>query len=104
MEHNLSANQGKNCPINLPVENTSWLDAIEFCTRLSLKTGKNYRLPSEAEWEYACRAGTTTLYNFGDQIKTNLANYWDTDEDNAYLETKPVGSYYPNGFELNYFN
>jgi formylglycine-generating enzyme required for sulfatase activity len=45
---------------NRPVENVSWDDAIEFCARLSNKTGKPYRLPSEAEWEYAARAGTTT--------------------------------------------
>ncbi len=104
MGHNLSAYQGENAPPNLPVETTSWLDATEFCQRLSLKTGRNYRLPSEAEWEYACRAETTTLYNFGDEINTDLANYWDigNTDDNApiVLETKPVGSYYPNAFGL----
>ncbi len=100
MSHNLSANQGENSPKNLPVENTSWLDATEFCKRLSLKTGRNYRLPSEAEWEYACRARTTTLYNFGNMINTDLANYWDTDAEDIYIETKPVGSYYPNAFGL----
>ncbi|MFM8005969.1 MAG: formylglycine-generating enzyme family protein, partial [Dolichospermum sp.] len=45
---------------NLPVESVSWYDAQEFCARLSQKTNKSYRLPSEAEWEYACRGGTTT--------------------------------------------
>lgn len=45
---------------NLPVERVSWYDAVEFCDRLSIKTGRPYRLPSEAEWEYACRTGTTT--------------------------------------------
>lgn len=45
---------------NLPVEQVNWYEAIEFCQRLSDRTGRNYRLPSEAEWEYACRAGTTT--------------------------------------------
>ncbi|MEB3825926.1 formylglycine-generating enzyme family protein, partial [Phormidium sp. CCY1219] len=45
---------------NLPVENVTWHDAVEFCCRVSEKTGRVYRLPSEAEWEYACRAGTTT--------------------------------------------
>jgi formylglycine-generating enzyme required for sulfatase activity len=59
----------------LPVEQVSWHDAQEFCRRLSLKAGKTYRLPSEAEWEYACRAGTTTAFYFGNTIETHLANY-----------------------------
>ena len=58
-----------------PVEQVSWRDATEFCARLSQKTGKPYRLPSEAEWEYACRAGTTTPFHFGETITTQLANY-----------------------------
>ena len=59
----------------LPVEQVSWDDAVEFCARLSKLTGKDYRLPSEAEWEYACRAGTTTPFHFGPTITTDLANY-----------------------------
>lgn len=58
-----------------PVTKISWHDAIEFCDRLSQKTGKNYRLPTEAEWEYACRAGTTTPFHFGETIRSDLANY-----------------------------
>lgn len=60
---------------NRPVEQVSWYQAVEFCDRLSQKTGRNYRLPSEAEWEYACRAGTTTPFHFGETIRTDLANY-----------------------------
>ncbi|BAY62508.1 serine/threonine protein kinase [Calothrix brevissima NIES-22] len=60
---------------NRPVEKVSWDDAIEFCARLSKKTGEIYRLPSEAEWEYACRGGTTTPFYFGETITTDLANY-----------------------------
>ncbi|MDJ0676884.1 MAG: bifunctional serine/threonine-protein kinase/formylglycine-generating enzyme family protein [Calothrix sp. MO_167.B42] len=60
---------------NRPVETVSWYDAVEFCDRLSKATGKKYRLPSEAEWEYACRAGTTTPFYFGETITTDLANY-----------------------------
>ncbi len=60
---------------NHPVENVRWEEAIEFCDRLSQQTGRAYRLPSEAEWEYACRAGTTTPYHFGHTITTDLANY-----------------------------
>ncbi|WP_442932743.1 SUMF1/EgtB/PvdO family nonheme iron enzyme [Microcoleus sp. herbarium13] len=60
---------------NRPVEQVSWYDAVEFCARLSQKTGKIYRLPSEAEWEYACRARTTTPFYFGETITTDLASY-----------------------------
>lgn len=58
-----------------PVERVSWRDAVEFCKRLSQRTGQNYRLPSEAEWEYACRAGTTTPFHFGETLTSALANY-----------------------------
>ena len=60
---------------NRPVEKVSWDDAVEFCARLSAHTGREYRLPSEAEWEYACRAGTTTPFHFGETISSELANY-----------------------------
>jgi formylglycine-generating enzyme required for sulfatase activity len=58
-----------------PVERVSWEDTQEFCRRLSRATRKAYRLPSEAEWEYACRAGTTTLFHFGPTITSEHANY-----------------------------
>ncbi|NES94213.1 MAG: SUMF1/EgtB/PvdO family nonheme iron enzyme [Desertifilum sp. SIO1I2] len=58
-----------------PVERVSWNDSAEFCHKLSQRTGQNYRLPSEAEWEYACRAGTTTPFHFGETITLDLANY-----------------------------
>ncbi len=60
---------------NRPVEQVSWDDAMEFCHRLAKATGRPYRLPSEAEWEYACRAGTTTAFHFGETITPDLANY-----------------------------
>ena len=60
---------------NLPVERVSWNDAQEFCARLSRMANKTYRLPSEAEWEYACRGGTTTPFYCGETISTDLANY-----------------------------
>jgi formylglycine-generating enzyme required for sulfatase activity/tRNA A-37 threonylcarbamoyl transferase component Bud32 len=60
-----------------PVTNVSWLEAYEFCARLSIDIGKDIRLPSEAEWEYACRAGTTTPFNFPhyEAIDTEMINY-----------------------------
>ena len=64
---------------NRPVEQVSWEEAVEFCQRLSVKTGRTYRLPSEAEWEYACRAGTTTPFHFGETISDELANYYAQD-------------------------
>lgn len=60
---------------DLPVEKVSWDAAMEFCSRLSRKTGKKYRLPSEAEWEYAARAGTTTPFAFGETITPEIVNY-----------------------------
>lgn len=95
LDSNSSNFKGK----NLPVERISWLDAVEFCARLCRYTGKSYRLPSEAEWEYACRAGTTTPFHFGETITTDLANY---DGNYTYgagskvvyrKETTPVGSF-----------
>ena len=58
-----------------PVERISWYEAVEFCDRLSQETRREYRLPSEAEWEYACRAGTKTPFHFGETITTEVANY-----------------------------
>ncbi|MCH2048998.1 MAG: formylglycine-generating enzyme family protein [Trichodesmium sp. ALOHA_ZT_67] len=72
-----------------PVEKVSWLDAQEFCARLTQKTERNYQLPSEAQWEYACRAGTTTPFHFGETITTDLANYRGKDDG----ENKLSGSY-----------
>jgi formylglycine-generating enzyme required for sulfatase activity len=59
----------------LPVENITWWDAIEFCERLARATGRKYRLPTEAEWEFACRAGTSTQFYFGETITDELVNY-----------------------------
>ena len=96
MDYNLSANRGSD---RLPVDNVSWDDATEFCQRLSRLTGRKYRLPSEAEWEYACRAGTMTAYNWGNEIDSRFANYFDWDHEKEF-GTKPVGSYDPNAFGL----
>lgn len=63
---------------DLPVETVSWQDATEFCSRLSAITGRLYRLPTEAEWEYACRAGSTTAFHFGPTLTDTLANYCGT--------------------------
>jgi formylglycine-generating enzyme required for sulfatase activity len=81
-----------------PVEQVSWLDAVEFCRRLSVHTKREYRLPSEAEWEYACRAGTTTAYSFGDNA-AELGEYAWYGE-NSDSQTHPVGQKQPNAFGL----
>lgn len=81
-----------------PVENIAWIEAAEFCTRLTQKTGRAYRLPTEAEWEYACRAGTTTPFAFGETITPEYVNYngnspYGRASKGKYrAETVPVGS------------
>ncbi|MEH2044556.1 formylglycine-generating enzyme family protein [Nostoc sp.] len=92
---------------NRPVEGVSWFEAVEFCDRLSQYTGKSYRLPSEAEWEYACRAGTTTPFHFGETITSKLANFnanytYGAGVKGTYREqTTEVGSFeVPNAFGL----
>lgn len=91
---------------NLPVDNVSWNNAVEFCRRLSRITGREYRLPSEAEWEYACRAGTTTPFAFGPGLGSDKANF---DGDEPYggaargpdrEKLTPVGSFQPNAWGL----
>ncbi len=73
-----------------PVEQVSWEDAVEFCERLSQKTGKQYRLPSEAEWEYAARATTSTPFAFGDTVTADLVNY----DGNFPFASAPKGKYW----------
>ncbi len=83
---------------DLPVERVSWDDAVAFCEKLSRSEGRTYRLPSEAEWEYACRAGMTTRFCFGDD-EDGLGRYgWY--EDNSNDETNPVASKQPNAWGL----
>ncbi|MCE9551856.1 MAG: SUMF1/EgtB/PvdO family nonheme iron enzyme [Planctomycetes bacterium] len=90
-----------------PVEDVSWESAVEFCKKLSKLDHKTYRLPTEAEWEYACRAGTTTTFNFGDSCNGTEANCKGdqyplaTSTKGPYLGRPcPVGSYKPNAFGL----
>ena len=96
---------------NLPVEQVSWNDAQEFVQNLSQKTGKQYRLPTEAEWEYAARAGSQTMYFFGDDA-SQLERYAWFDKNTAKVfqplflfnllgaKTNPVGEKLPNSFGL----
>ena len=86
-----------------PVENVSWDDAVDFCRKLSALPGEKiagyvYRLPTEAEWEYACRAGTTTKYSFGDS-DSPLGDYAWYDK-NSGKTTHPVGQKHPNAWGL----
>ncbi|MCM1982404.1 SUMF1/EgtB/PvdO family nonheme iron enzyme [Lyngbya confervoides] len=91
---------------NRPVESVSWNDAIAFCEKLSNQRGRAYRLPSEAEWEYACRAGTTTPFYFGATLSPTFANYngnysYGSGPKGEYREqTTEVGIFPPNGFGL----
>ncbi|MBE9214976.1 formylglycine-generating enzyme family protein [Plectonema cf. radiosum LEGE 06105] len=102
MGENPSHFQGK----KKPVESVSWNNVVEFCDKISKRTGKTYRLPSEAEWEYGCRAGTTTPFHFGETISTDLANYdgnytYGSGAKGEYKkQTTDVGSFPANAFGL----
>lgn len=91
---------------NLPVEHVSWSDCREFCKKLRGKDNKPYRLPTEAEWEYACRAGTTTPYHFGATLASEQANYNGTfvygngKPGVNRAKTTPVGSFPANAWGL----
>jgi formylglycine-generating enzyme required for sulfatase activity len=91
---------------DLPVESVSWHDCQAFCKKLSEKEKKPYRLPTEAEWEYACRAGTTTPYHFGATLAVEQANYngnfvYGPGKTGSFREkTMPVGSFPANAFGL----
>ena len=89
-----------------PVESISWWDAVEFCDRLSQHTGRRYQLPSEAQWEYACRAGTDTPFHTGVTITSQYADYvglyaYQSEKSGTHpRRTIPVGSFAPNAFGL----
>ena len=91
---------------DLPVDTLCWRDALAFCARLSQQTGLRYRLPSEAQWEYACRAGTHTPFSLGESITSQYANfagihtYRDAPAGVYRHGVSPVGSFLPNAWGL----
>ncbi|MBM3989324.1 MAG: formylglycine-generating enzyme family protein [Planctomycetes bacterium] len=98
---------------NFPVEQVSWFNARAYCAALTAQqaalgtvpAGYEYRLPTEAEWEYACRAGTTTEFNTGASLVCNQARFWYSYHSNPFCNnspygTGPVGSYAPNAWGL----
>ena len=98
--------KGSQGQANHPVVNVSWNDAVAYCKWLSQTTGKQFRLPTEAEWEYACRAGSTTPFNTGENLTTNQANYngnypYDNKQKGVFRQnTVAVNSFVPNAFGL----
>jgi formylglycine-generating enzyme required for sulfatase activity len=96
---------------DLPAENVRWVWAVDFCKRLSAlpaekKAGRVYRLPTEAEWEYACRAGSRTPFHYGDSLSSKQANFngnypcGKADKGPYLRQTSKVGSYKPNAWGL----
>jgi formylglycine-generating enzyme required for sulfatase activity len=83
-----------------PVVCVSWNDANAYARWLGEQTGKPYRLPTEAEWEYAARGGTATRYSWGDDVVPGRANCWGCLPPEMFHWTVPVGSFPPNGFGL----
>ncbi len=102
LAHDPSCYQGDELPIHL----VGWNEAMEFCNRLSQRTGRNYTLPSESKWEYACRAGTTSPFAFGQTLSPELANYIATDNyangptGGCPVQTTVVKRFYPNSWGL----
>jgi len=110
----MGSNPSKLAGASRPVEMVTWTEAAEFCERLAQTTGRTVRLPTEAEWEYACRAGTKTRYSFGDNDADmyQYGNYADRtctkpfggpkDEahSDGHEQTAPVGSFKPNPWGL----
>jgi formylglycine-generating enzyme required for sulfatase activity len=102
----MGAHRGRFSGPELPVETISWDAASSFCQKLSKKSGRRCRLPSEAQWEYACRAGSNTLFACGPTLSTDLANYngefsFHGSPRGVYRHvTTPAGSFPPNAFGL----
>lgn len=103
MEKNPSMFAGEK---NLPVDSVTWNECQDFLKKLKAKDKKAYRLPTEAEWEYACRAGTTTPYSFGETITAKQANFLDSEiaekgkKDLSRFKTTPVGAFPANAWGL----
>ena len=97
----LGRNPSRSATATRPVDSAGWADADEFCKKLSQKTGRTVRLPTEAEWEYACRAGSAARYCYGDSGEPNrLGEYaWFADNTNK-VRTQPVGGRKPNAWGL----
>jgi formylglycine-generating enzyme required for sulfatase activity len=102
----MGAHRGRFSGPDLPVETISWDAAVRFCAKLSKKIGRHYALPSEAQWEYACRAGTNTPFAYGPTLTTDLVNYngdfsYHGGPKGVYRHvTTPIGSFPPNAFGL----
>jgi len=95
-EHIMGKNPSDHKGARNPVEGVLWREAVEFCRKFSEKTGKSARLPTEAEWEYACRAGSKSPFNTGETISTRQANVYAP----PWGKTKAVGSYMPSDWGL----
>jgi len=100
MGNNPSRHKGLVFGGSRPVDNVSWASAVEFCKKLSRKEGKRYRLPTEAEWEYACRAGTITRFHYGSDLAYSRLGEYAWYDDNSGEKTHKVGKKKPNPWGL----
>lgn len=102
----MGSNPARFAGLDLPVEKVSWEESQEFCRRLREREGLGFRLPTEAEWEYACRAGTTTPFHLGEVLTSDLANFdgryplGSSRRGSRWKTTRPRGCYRPNGLGL----
>lgn len=83
-----------------PVECVTWEESMEFCQKLSNMTVRKYTLPSESQWEYACKSGTTTPFSYGEIITTELVNHNGYKPEHKLTKTNPVGKYPPNSWGI----